>query len=176
MFRYTCSSVQVEMVPMSDLPGSQWDIDERFMRHALAEAALALPEDVPVGAVVVHEGKIIGRGHNQREKLEDPTAHAEIIALTAAAAALGSWRLIGCTMYATLEPCVMCAGALVNARIERLVYGTMDPKAGACGSLFDIVADPRLNHRMPTFRGILAEECAQLLRDFFARQRALGKK
>ena len=160
----------------NELPGSQWDTDERFMRQALAEAALALPEDVPVGAIIVHEGKIIGRGHNQREKLEDPTAHAEIIALTAAAAALGSWRLIGCTLYVTLEPCVMCSGALVNARIERLVYGTNDPKAGACGSLFNIVADPRLNHRIPTCPGVLADDCAQMLRDFFARQRAMGKK
>lgn len=148
-----------------------------MMRQALAEAERALDSaDVPVGAVVVHDGQIIGRGRNQREQLQDPTAHAEMIALTAAAAALGSWRLIGCTLYVTLEPCVMCAGALVNARLERLVYGTDDPKAGACGSLFDIVADPRLNHRVPTTRGVLAEECAQLLRDFFARQRALGKK
>lgn len=151
--------------------------DEAMMRQAIAEAKLALEhEDVPVGAVIVHEGHIIGRGHNQREQLQDPTAHAEIIALTAAARAVGSWRLIDCTMYVTLEPCVMCAGALVNARMTRLVYGATDPKAGACASLFNIVADPRLNHRVNVLAGVLAEDCAQLLRDFFAHQRSLGKK
>lgn len=161
---------------MNDLPDMD-DLDQRMMRQALAEAERALDSaDVPVGAVVVHDGHIIGRGRNEREKLQDPTAHAEIIALTAAAAAVGSWRLTGCTLYVTLEPCVMCAGALVNARLDRLVYGTDDPKAGACGSLFNIVADPRLNHRIPITRGVLAEPCAQLLRDFFGRQRALGKK
>ncbi len=151
--------------------------DEAMMRHAIAEARAALDhEDVPIGAVVVQGGRIIGRGHNQREQLQDPTAHAEIIALTAAAQAVGSWRLIDCTMYVTLEPCVMCAGALVNARLTRLVYGAVDPKAGACESLFNIVADPRLNHRVQVLSGVRAGECAQLLRDFFSRQRALGKK
>lgn len=155
----------------------QFQRDETMMRQAIAEARLALEhEDVPIGAVVVHEGRIIGRGHNQREQLQDPTAHAEIIALTAAAQAVGSWRLVDCTMYVTLEPCIMCAGALVNARLTRLVYGATDPKAGGCESLFHIVTDPRLNHRVQTLTGVLAEECARLLRDFFARQRALGKK
>ena len=121
---------------MSELPGDQWRVDERMMRQALAEAELALEvDDVPVGAVVVYEGKIIGRGHNQREQLQDPTAHAEMIALTAAASALGLWRLEGCTMYVTLEPCTMCAGAIVLARIERLVFGAEDSKTGACGSV-----------------------------------------
>lgn len=158
-------------------PEEQFAFDERMMRQAIAEARLALEHaDVPVGAVVVHEGNIIGRGHNQREQLQDPTAHAEIIALTAAASAIGHWRLLDCTMYVTLEPCVMCAGALVNARVPRLVYGADDPKAGACGSLYNVVTDTRLNHRLQVLRGVLADECAQLLRDFFARQRALGKK
>ncbi len=159
---------------MSEQP---FEFDQRMMAQAIAEAERALEAgDVPVGAVVVHEGRIIGRGHNQREQLQDPTAHAEMIALTAAAASLGSWRLIGCTLYVTLEPCTMCAGAIVNARLDRLVYGAEDPKAGACGSLFNIVADERLNHRVPVVRGVLGTVCAQLLRDFFARQRALGKK
>lgn len=159
---------------MSEQP---FEFDQRMMAQAIAEAERALEAgDVPVGAVVVHEGRIIGRGHNQREQLQDPTAHAEMIALTAAAASLGSWRLVGCTLYVTLEPCTMCAGAIVNARLDRLVYGAEDPKAGACGSLFNIVADERLNHRVPVVRGVLGTGCAQLLRDFFARQRALGKK
>lgn len=158
-------------------PGQQLDLDQRMMRMAIREAETALAAgDVPVGAVIAHQGRIIGRGHNQREQLQDPTAHAEIIAMTAAASSLGSWRLIGCTLYVTLEPCVMCAGALVNGRIERLVFGADDPKAGAVGSLFDIVSDPRLNHRVPFTRGVLADECAALLRDFFAYQRSLGKK
>ncbi|UCD30745.1 MAG: nucleoside deaminase [Planctomycetota bacterium] len=147
------------------------------MRQAIAEAELASEvEDVPVGAVIVHEGRIIGRGHNQREHLQDPTAHAEMIALTAAANALGSWRLEGCTLYVTLEPCAMCAGAIVLARIERLVLGADDPKAGACGSVFNLVQDDRLNHKVSVERGILAQECGSLLSDFFAKQRAMGKK
>lgn len=151
--------------------------DERMLQQALSEAQAALASgDVPVGAVVVHDGRIIGRGRNQRELLNDPTAHAEIIALTAAAAALGSWRLIDCTMYVTLEPCPMCAGALVNARLTRLVYGASDPRAGACGSVYNIVEDGRLNHRVEVVRGVLADECAQMLRDFFAHQRSQGKK
>lgn len=151
--------------------------DERFMRAALAEALAAEAEgDVPVGAVVVQNGRIIARGHNQREVLQDPTAHAEMIALTSAAAHVESWRLEGCTLYVTLEPCVMCAGALVHARVERLVFGAMDPKAGAVGSLYNIPADARLNHRPPVTPGVLADECADLLRTFFAAQRAAGKK
>lgn len=151
--------------------------DERFMRAALDEAVNALEEgEVPVGAVVVSGGKIIGRGHNQRETLRDPTAHAEMIALTAAAAALDSWRLENCTLYVTLEPCSMCAGAIVLARLPRLVYGPDDPKAGACRSLFEIPTDLRLNHRVDLTAGVLADDGASLLREFFARQRALGKK
>lgn len=153
------------------------DADERMMRQAIREAERALAaEDVPVGAVIVRGDRIIGRGHNQREQLQDPTAHAEMIALTAAASEVGSWRLEGCTIYVTLEPCAMCAGALVLARIDRLVFGATDPKAGACGSVFNIVQDERLNHHVPMTAGVLGDECGQLLRDFFARQRAMGKK
>lgn len=153
------------------------EIDRRFMKDALRLAERALDtEDVPVGAVVVHAGHIIGRGYNQREKLNDPTAHAEMIALTAAAESLGQWRLEDCTLYVTLEPCCMCAGALVLARLTRLVYGASDPKAGACGSLFEIQRDPRLNHRVETVAGVLAEPAADLLRDFFRYRRSLGEK
>jgi tRNA(adenine34) deaminase len=151
---------------------SQQQIDERFMRAALDAARIALEnEDVPIGAVIVHQGRIIGRGWNQREQLKDPTAHAEIIALTQAAAALEMWRLNGCTMYVTLEPCPMCAGALVLGRLDRLVYGCADPKAGACGSLYDIVRDGRLNHRLAVTAGVLADDCSTLLQDFFRPRR-----
>ncbi len=151
--------------------------DQSFMRAAFHEATAALDhEDVPVGAVVVHEGRIIGRGRNQREQLQDPTAHAEMIAITAAASHLSSWRLEGCTMYVTLEPCAMCAGALVLARMPRLVFGAPDPKAGACGSLFNLCADDRLNHRVEITGGVMAEDCSMVLREFFAMQRARGKK
>jgi len=153
------------------------EADQAYMRAAYHEAVAALEhEDVPVGAVVVHEGKIIGRGRNQREQLQDPTAHAEMIAITSAAAHLTCWRLEGCTMYVTLEPCAMCAGALVLARIQRLVFGAQDPKAGACGSLMNLCADARMNHRMEITEGVMAEECGQLLREFFALQRSRGKK
>lgn len=153
----------------------QDEIDRRFMGTALDIARRALDsEDVPVGAVVVHRGRIIGRGHNQREQLRDPTAHAEMIAITAAAAHLGQWRLDDCTLYVTLEPCVMCAGALVLARLPRLVYAAADPKAGACGSVFQLVQDPRLNHQVETVAGVLAEPAAELLREFFRRRRVLG--
>jgi tRNA(adenine34) deaminase len=155
----------------------QDEIDRRWMSQAIELARRALEsQDVPVGALVVCEQRVIGRGWNQREQLQDPTAHAEMIALTAAAQALGHWRLEGCTLYVTLEPCPMCAGALVLARLERLVYGAADPKAGACGSLYSITQDPRLNHRVQTVAGVLAGPCAELLRDFFRRQRALGEK
>lgn len=155
----------------------QEGIDQHMIRQAIGEAREALEsEEVPVGAVVVHRGTIIGRGHNQRELLQDPTAHAEMIALTAAAAALGSWRLEGCTLYVTLEPCVMCAGAIVLARIKRLVFGAFDPKAGACGSVYNIVEEGRLNHRVDVTHGVLADACADLLSQFFAAQRARGKK
>lgn len=150
--------------------------DEQFMRMAI-EAAKTAEEngDVPIGAVIVHNGQIVAKAYNQREQLQDPTAHAEIIALTQAAAALQSWRLIGCTMYVTLEPCPMCAGALVNSRIDRLVYGCDDPKAGACKTLYNIVQDERLNHRIDVISGVLADECAQLLSDFFSRRRKVKK-
>lgn len=151
--------------------------DESFMWQAIAEAEAAREDgDVPVGAVIVCDGRIIGRGHNQREKLNDPTAHAEMIALTAASSFVGSWRLERCTLFVTLEPCAMCAGALVLARIDRLVYGADDPKTGACGSLFSIPTDERLNHRVSVDKGVLADECGGLLREFFSAQRALGKK
>ena len=150
--------------------------DDDWMGLALQEAVAALVEDeVPVGAVVVHEDRIVGRGHNRRERLGDPTAHAEILALTAASEALGSWRLAGATLYVTLEPCAMCAGALVNARVARVVFGAEDPKAGACGSLFDIVRDPRLNHRLEVTAGVRAGEGGSLLTAYFREKRAKGK-
>ena len=146
--------------------------DEQWMSAALDEAALALlHDDVPVGAVVVHDGQIIGAGHNERERRQDPTAHAEIIAMQAAAAELGSWRLLDCALYVTLEPCAMCAGAIVLARIPRVVYGTTDPKAGAAGSVLDVLGEPRLNHRPVVEAGPLADDCAAVLRAFFALRR-----
>ncbi len=146
--------------------------DEKWMRHALAEAQLALKKDeVPVGAVVVYEDKIIGRGHNQVESLNDPTAHAEIIAIGAACNFLESWRLSGASLYVTIEPCAMCAGALVLSRIDRLVYGAKDPKAGACGSLYNVVQDLRLNHQVEVTRFVLEDECGQLLKAFFEKVR-----
>ena len=139
------------------------------MRAALAQAALATDAaDVPIGAVVLSPaGEVIGSGHNVRERDGDPTGHAEIVALRAAAASIGEWRLAGCTLVVTLEPCTMCAGALVLARVDRLVYGAEDPKAGAVGSLWDVVRDRRLNHRPEVLSGVLAEESAALLREFF---------
>jgi tRNA(adenine34) deaminase len=143
-------------------------LDRQFMKAAIDQANIALENgDVPIGAVIVHQDKIIAKGYNQRHKLNDPTAHAEIIAITAAAEYIGNWRLHGCTIYVTLEPCPMCAGALVLARIERLVFGCDDPKAGACGSLYNIVQDKRLNHRVEITKGILAEDCSKILQDFF---------
>jgi tRNA(adenine34) deaminase len=147
--------------------------DERFIKIAIEEAGIAQENgDVPIGAVIVHNGQIIGKAYNQREQLQDPTAHAEIIALTQAAAALESWRLEGCTIYVTLEPCPMCAGALVLARIERLVYGCDDPKTGAVKSLYNIVTDGRLNHRIEVTGGVLADECSKLLQQFFQKRRS----
>ena len=149
------------------------------MRQALEEARLALQTgDVPIGCVVVRDsdGQVLGRARNQREADKDPTAHAEVLALRQAAAALGQWRLEGCTLVVTLEPCPMCAGAIVNARIPQLVFGAHDPKAGAAGSLMNLLADPRLNHRAQITSGVLREECARLLREFFRQQRAAGKK
>ena len=142
------------------------------MRLALAEAAAA-GEDVPVGAVILDEaGTVVARARNRREVDRDPTAHAEMLAIRQAAAALGSWRLTGLTLVVTLEPCTMCAGAVVAARIGRVVYGAADPKAGAAGSLWDVLRDRRLNHRAEVVGGILAEECGALLREFFAQRRA----
>ena len=142
------------------------------MRHALAEAEAAFQEEeVPVGAVVVHQGRIIGRGHNRTEHLQDPTAHAEILAIGAAATGLKSWRLTGASIYVTAEPCSMCAGALVLARIGRLIFGVKDPKAGACGSLYNIVQDPRLNHLVDITAGILAGQASELLKSFFQQLR-----
>jgi tRNA(adenine34) deaminase len=148
--------------------------DEHFMRLALAEAERAMQTgDVPVGAIVVDKaGAVIGTGRNRREIDCDPTGHAEIVALRAAAARLGTWRLHGATLVVTLEPCVMCAGALVNARIERVVYGCDDPKAGALRSLYLLGEDPRLNHRFAITRGVLAVECGEILSTFFATLRA----
>jgi tRNA(adenine34) deaminase len=154
----------------SELP--LFDIDQRWMRLALHEAEIALAEDeVPVGAVIVHEGLVIAAAHNQREQLRDPTAHAEMIALTQAAAALGTWRLEACMMYVTLEPCPMCAGALVQARVPRVVFGATDPKAGAAESLYRLLDDARLNHRAQVVGGVMAIECGGLLTRFFQRKR-----
>lgn len=142
--------------------------DETYMQEALAEAERAYRKgEVPVGAVAVKDGVIIGRGHNQKEELNDPTAHAEMTALKQAAQALGGWRLTGVTLYTTLEPCPMCAGALVMARAERLVCAVEDPKSGACGSVLDLVRSPHLNHRLEVKRGVLAEEAQELLDRFF---------
>jgi tRNA(adenine34) deaminase len=146
--------------------------DEYFMRLALREASWALEhDDVPIGAVIVHEGEVIGAGHNEREVRADPTAHAEMVALREAARALGGWRLLDTVMYVTLEPCAMCAGAIVLARVPRLVFGTFDPKAGAAGSALDVLDEPRLNHRPQVQSGLLGEDCADLLRGFFASRR-----
>ena len=148
------------------------DADLHWMSAAVDEARRALAHgDVPVGAVVVHDGAIIGAGHNERELRQDPAAHAEMIALRQAAAALGSWRLLDTTLYVTLEPCAMCAGAIVLGRVPRVVYGTADPKAGAAGSVLDVLSEPRLNHRPVVESGPLADECAALLREFFAARR-----
>jgi tRNA(adenine34) deaminase len=149
--------------------------DERFMREALREAERAGEAgEVPVGCVIVHEGRVTARAHNQREQLNDPTAHAEMLALTQAAAEAGDWRLEGATLYVTLEPCTMCAGAIVLARVKRLVFGAFDPKAGACGSLYEIVTDPRLNHRVEVTGGILAAPCGEILQAFFRGRRGRG--
>jgi tRNA(adenine34) deaminase len=152
--------------------GSPQPDDEVLMRLAIAEAGRALEhDDVPIGAVVVRDGEVIGAGHNERELRQDPTAHAEAIALREAAHALGSWRVLDSTLVVTLEPCAMCAGAIVLARVPRVVYGCTDPKAGAAGSVLDVLAEPRLNHRAQVTGGVLAAECAALLTTFFAARR-----
>jgi tRNA(adenine34) deaminase len=146
--------------------------EEHFMRLALREAERALEhDDVPVGAVLVRGGEVVGAGHNERELRQDPSAHAEMIAIRAGARGLGSWRLLDTVLYVTLEPCAMCAGAIVLGRIPRVVFGTTDPKAGAAGSVLDILAEPRLNHRPAVEGGLLAQECAALLVEFFAARR-----
>lgn len=151
------------------------DSDERWMREALREAEMAFHEgETPVGAVLVHSGRIIGRGHNQVERLQDPTAHAEIIAITAAASAVGSWRLLDTTLYVTVEPCLMCAGAAVLARIPRVVFGARDPKFGALRSLYQIGEDERLNHRFEITEGVLANESRALMQSFFKKRREKG--
>ncbi len=150
---------------------------EQYMKLALEEAEQAMrEEEVPIGAVIVWEDRVIARAHNQREQLHDPTAHAEMIAITQAAEAQQSWRLDGCTLYVTLEPCPMCAGAIVLARIPTVVYGATDPKAGAVHTLYRLLDDGRLNHRCMVVSGVLAEPCGQVLTRFFQRQREFGKK
>ena len=146
--------------------------DIYFMKEALKEARKAFEKDEPpVGAVIVKDGEIIARGHNLRESLQDPTAHAEMLAIRAASAKLGRWRLSDCDIYVTLEPCIMCAGAMVLSRLNRLIYGTDDPKAGAVNSLMNLVSDERLNHQIEVKSGILAAECGDLLRRFFSARR-----
>lgn len=148
-----------------------------YMQLALNEASAAFDEDeVPVGAVIVHSGRVIAAAHNQREALHDPTAHAEMIAITQAAESMGDWRLEGCTLYVTLEPCIMCSGAILQARVPTVVYGATDPKAGAVGSLFHLLSDERLNHRCQVVPGILAKPSGEILTRFFQQQRRLGKK
>ena len=146
--------------------------DEYFMRLAIREAERALEhEDVPIGAVLAHGGEAIALAHNERELRQDPTAHAETLALREAARRLGSWRVLDSVLYVTLEPCAMCAGAIVLARVPRVVYGASDPKAGACGSVLDVLSEPRLNHRPDVVGGLLAAECGGLLSQFFASRR-----
>ena len=152
------------------------DDDARFMKTALGEARRAAAEDeVPVGAVLVKDGQVVAKDRNRRERLHDPTAHAEMLAITSAAAELETWRLEGCTLYVTLEPCAMCAGAVVLARIPRVVYGATDPKAGAAGSVVELLRHPKLNHRAEVTGGVLAEECGAVLAEFFAGKRAAAK-
>jgi tRNA(adenine34) deaminase len=154
------------------MPARFFPRDEYFMRLALREAERALEhDDVPVGAVAVHEGEVIGAGHSERELRADPTAHAELIALREAARSLESWRLLDTVLYVTLEPCAMCAGAIVLARIPRMIYGTTDPKAGAAGSVLNVLAEPRLNHSPEVAGGLLAADCALLLTTFFGGRR-----
>ena len=150
--------------------------DEQYMRLALEEAAAAAEEgEVPIGAVVVCDGQVVARAHNRRETDADPSAHAEFSAMVAAARELGRWRLTGCTVYVTLEPCLMCAGLMVNARVDRCVYGASDPKGGALGTLYDVSHDPRLNHEFEVTPGVLADDAAGLLRSFFRARRAARK-
>lgn len=158
-------------------PGSEFVDHERWMRSAFREAEIAYTKgEVPIGAVIVHENKVIGKGHNLTETLQDPTAHAEMIAITAASEHLGSRRLLDCTMYVTLEPCSMCSGAIVLGRVPELVYGASDPKAGASGTLYSITEDRRLNHVSVVHRGVLEAECSAILKSFFAELRQQKRK
>ena len=158
--------------PPEDRPGEGGERDAYFMRLALREAERALAhDDVPIGAVLVRGGEVLAAAHNKRELRADPTAHAEILALREASSALGYWRLLDCTLYVTLKPCAMCAGAIVLARMARVVYGATDPKAGACGSVIDVLCEPRLNHCPEVVSGVLAPDCGQLLSEFFASRR-----
>ncbi|XID91853.1 tRNA adenosine(34) deaminase TadA [Paenibacillaceae bacterium WGS1546] len=147
--------------------------DERWMKEAIRQARIAESlGEVPIGAVIVRDGEIVGAGYNLRERDKDPTAHAEMIAIREASESLQAWRLLGCTLYVTLEPCPMCAGAIVQSRVERVVYGASDPKAGCAGTLMDLLQDARFNHMSPWTSGVLHEECAALLTDFFRRLRS----
>ncbi len=167
----------MRLIALIDVHENLLQPHERWMRSALEQARAAFDEgEVPVGAVVLYQDRLIGEAYNQRESLNDPTAHAEMIAITQAAQALGSWRLADCTLYVTLEPCPMCAGAIVQARIPTVIFGATDPKAGACHTLFGITDDPRLNHRATVVGGVLQEECRAILQEFFSLQRSLGKK
>lgn len=166
-----------ELGPDGLIAGELVDWDQMFMRQALGLAEQALSEDeVPVGAIIAYGNRVVGAGWNQREALNDPTAHAEMIAITQAAAALESWRLEKCTLYVTLEPCPMCAGAILQSRVPRIVYGATDPKAGAVDSLYRLLDDPRLNHRSEVTGGVMADQCGAILSHFFQLKRAQGKK
>lgn len=159
------------------MPLDQLDIDQHYMQRAYELAMQAAAADeVPVGALIIHQQQVIAAAHNSRESLKDPTAHAEMLAITQAAAAIGDWRLEDTTLYVTLEPCVMCAGAILQSRIPRVVYGATDPKGGATDSLYQLLQDQRLNHRSRVTQGVLAEQCGRILTDFFSAKRALGKK
>lgn len=163
----------------ADMPDmlAEFNPHVHYMRMAYQQAQIAEGMDeVPIGAIVVHQGRVIAAAHNQREMLRDPTAHAEMLAITQAAEAIGDWRLTDCAMYVTLEPCPMCAGAIVNARVPLVVYGATDGKAGAVSSLFHLLNDDRLNHRCEVVPGIMAMECGEILTNFFRRKRELGKK
>ncbi len=173
MIEYNFENEDNETLENSTLFGS----DESWMRQALRLAVTAAEQDeVPVGAIIVYDNRAIARGWNQREQLNDPTAHAEMIAITQAASALESWRLLDCTLYVTLEPCPMCAGAILQARIPRIVYGARDPKAGAVDSLYHLLSDQRLNHSAQITPGVLANECGAILTEFFEAKRKQGKK
>ncbi|MFQ5328774.1 MAG: tRNA adenosine(34) deaminase TadA [Thermodesulfobacteriota bacterium] len=168
--------MSLSAVNVESAPGESWSRDdERFMAEAIGEAGKAREKgEVPVGALVVCAGEIVGRGHNLREGSGDPTAHAEVVAIREAARRLGGWRLAGATLYVTLEPCIMCMGAILQSRIATLVFGCSDPKGGACGSLYDLSNDGRLNHSVNVVSGVCAEETAGLLTDFFAALRQRG--